>query len=211
MKQRRPELPTIAVALLATWLVTGCTQWHYDLGRPISPETHPDPAQTTTLSRVLSDLGPPQRISAIANGYVLAWEFWRIKEEKIGLSLGLVGTDLLSVDWGQARIRGEFLLVTFDRQHRVTSSTYAHWDNSGGLIAAIHPRLFRLAAYLFGYRDNAPTRIVRVSLDRSVEVLFDDPGGELFSGASAAVMSEGVLVAGSIRDAGLLVCQKGEI
>ena len=82
------------------------------------------------------------------------------------------------------------------------------WDGLGGLIAALHPSLFRLAAYRYGYHDTAPTRIVRIDLDRNVEVLFDDPAGEVFSGASVAVLSGGVLVAGSMRDAGLLVCRK---
>jgi len=82
------------------------------------------------------------------------------------------------------------------------------WDGLGGLIAALHPSLFRLAAYRYGYHDTAPSRIVRVDLDRNVEVLFDDPAGEVFSGASVAVLSGGVLVAGSMRDAGLLVCRK---
>ena len=72
----------------------------------------------------------------------------------------------------------------------------------------MHPSLYRLAAYRHGYFDTAPSRIVRVDLDRKVEVLFDDPAGEVFSGASVAVMSGGTLVAGSMRDAGLLVCRK---
>jgi hypothetical protein len=83
------------------------------------------------------------------------------------------------------------------------------WDGLGGLIAAVHPSLFRLAAYRYGYHDTAPSRIVRVGLDRTVEVQFDDPAGEMFSGASVAVSSGGVLVAGSMRDAGVLVCRKG--
>ena len=88
------------------------------------------------------------------------------------------------------------------------------WDGLGGLIAALHPSLFRLAAYRYGYHDTAPSRIIRVDLDRTVEVLFDDTGGEVFSGASVAVLSGpalsgGVLVAGSMRDAGVLVCRKG--
>jgi len=82
------------------------------------------------------------------------------------------------------------------------------WDPLGGLIAALHPSLYRVAAYRYGYFDTAPSRIVRVDLDRTIEVLFDDPGGEVFSGASVAVFAGGVLVAGSIRDAGLLVCRK---
>ena len=94
-----------------------------------------------------------------------------------------------------------------------------NWDGFGGLIAALHPSLFRLAAYRFGYHDTAPSRIVRIDLDRNVEVLFDDPAGKMFSGASVAVLSGpvqsggvrsgGALVVGSMRDAGLLVCRKG--
>ena len=83
------------------------------------------------------------------------------------------------------------------------------WDGLGGLIAALHPSLFRLAAYRHGYHDTAPSRIVRVDLERNVEVLFDDPAGEVFSGASVAVLSGSVLVAGSMRDAGVLVCRAG--
>lgn len=84
-----------------------------------------------------------------------------------------------------------------------------NWDGLGGLIVALHPSLYRLAAYRYGYFDSAPSRIVRVDLDRKVEVLFDDTAGEVFSGASVGVFSDGVLVAGSMRDAGVLVCQKG--
>lgn len=82
------------------------------------------------------------------------------------------------------------------------------WDMQGGLVAALHPSLVRIATYLFGYLDTAPTRIVRVARDRSVEVLFDDSAGEVFSGATVAVLRNGVLVAGSAVDAGLMVCRK---
>jgi len=82
------------------------------------------------------------------------------------------------------------------------------WDGLGGLIAALHPSVYRLAAYRYGYQDTSPTRIVRVDLDRNVEVLLDDPSGDLFSGATVAVLSRGVLVAGSVLDSGVLVCVK---
>ena len=81
------------------------------------------------------------------------------------------------------------------------------FDPFGNLIVALHPSLMRVAAYRHGYRDNAPSRIVRVGQDRQFEVLFDDPLGELFSGASVAVYSDGMLLAGSIRDQGVLLCQ----
>jgi len=83
------------------------------------------------------------------------------------------------------------------------------WDTGGGLIAALHPSLMRIAAYRFGVINHAPSRIVRLDLDRRLEVLFDDTEGEIFSGASAAVMAGDTMVAGSVRDSGLLVCRKG--
>ncbi len=82
------------------------------------------------------------------------------------------------------------------------------YDPLGGLIVAVHPSIPRLAAYRHGWRDNAPSRLVRVDLDRTIEVLFDDPSGALFSGASVGVLAEGVLIVGSVLDAGLLVCRK---
>lgn len=74
------------------------------------------------------------------------------------------------------------------------------------LIVAAHPGLLRLWAYLNGWSDRAPSRILRVTADDRIELLFDDPAGALFSGATAGIMAGGLLVAGSARDSGLLVC-----
>ncbi len=83
------------------------------------------------------------------------------------------------------------------------------WGPEGGIVAALHPSMVQIAAYRHGYAGAAPTRIVRVRPDRSVEVLFDDPDGALLSGATVGLLAGGTLVAGSAIDAGLLVCRKG--
>lgn len=140
MKPRRPELTTLVLLLLAM-LLSGCTQWRYELGTRLSPEMLPAIDQDLSLPDVLARLGPPQRLSEAGNGYVLAWEFWKIREDTLGLSLGAMGADLLSVDWGNAHMHGEFLLVTFDRQHRVTGRTFARWSNDAGGGQAIQPML----------------------------------------------------------------------
>ncbi len=82
------------------------------------------------------------------------------------------------------------------------------FDPFGNLIVAVHPSMMRVAAYRHGYRDNAPSRIVRIGQDRQFEVLFDDPLGEVFPGASVAIFSDGMLLAGSIRDQGVLLCRE---
>lgn len=83
-----------------------------------------------------------------------------------------------------------------------------NWDRAGGLVAALHPSLPMKMAYRYGFTGSAPSRIVRVDLDRRVEVLFDDPGGEVYSAASSAILAGSTLIAGSELENGLLVCRR---
>lgn len=78
----------------------------------------------------------------------------------------------------------------------------------GRIVAALHPNLLRTGLYLAGWVDRLPSRIVAVDPETgAVEVLFDDPEGALFSGATVGVLTGDRLVAGSVRDAGILVCE----
>ncbi|MEM9046062.1 MAG: hypothetical protein AAGC81_15345 [Pseudomonadota bacterium] len=75
-------------------------------------------------------------------------------------------------------------------------------------FVAVHPSLVKLGAYRFGWIDQAPSRVAQVNFrDETVEVLFDDPTGAVFSGATVAMRAGKRLVMGSVRDAGLLVCE----
>lgn len=77
------------------------------------------------------------------------------------------------------------------------------------LLVAMHPSLRRLWLYLNGLWPGAPSRIARVNvLSGAVEVLFDDPEGDFFSAATSAVVAKDMLIAGSVGDSGLLVCQR---
>jgi sugar lactone lactonase YvrE len=78
----------------------------------------------------------------------------------------------------------------------------------GRVIAALHPSLMRLALNRKLGWGRAPSRIVAVDPDSgAVDLLFDDPSGKLFSAATAGVLTERGLVAGSVTDKGLLVCE----
>jgi hypothetical protein len=127
----------IISAVLACWLLSACSQWNYDLGAPLYDQELPP--QNTSLSDVLDLLGPPLRMSATDTGFVLAWEHWNIREQSLGFSLGAMGADFLSADWGDMRITGDFLLLTFNEQHLLTSATRSSWDNDGGGGQAIQP------------------------------------------------------------------------
>ena len=137
----QPKADKALASLLLVLLLSACTQWRYELGTRLSPGLLPDNVQGSSLKEVLATLGPPLRVSEFGEGYILAWEFWKIREDTFGLSLGLLGIDLMSADWGNAHIHGEFLLVTFDRQHLATSSSFARWSNDAGGGKAIQPLL----------------------------------------------------------------------
>ena len=78
----------------------------------------------------------------------------------------------------------------------------------GRLVAAVHPNLLRTGLYLAGWLDRLSSRIVAVEpRTGAVEVLYDDPEGAQFSGATVGVLAGDRLVAGSVRDAGLLYCE----
>jgi hypothetical protein len=121
-------------------LLSGCvTRWTYDIGRSLAPEDVPAVADQLELGDVLARLGPPQRISALPSGYVLAYEYWHIVEDTVGFSLSAAGADLLSVDWGSARTRGEFLILGFNREHQLVDSTFEEWNRDAGGGQGIQP------------------------------------------------------------------------
>ncbi len=137
MAQRR----RVGTWLPALVLLAGCTQWHYDMGSPLSEEQTPAVADGVPLAAVLEQLGPPLRVSATPEGYVLAWEHWLVQRTTFGFSLGPMGIDFLAIDWGDARARGEYMLLAFDRQHRLTGSAFSTWDADAGKGMALQPSI----------------------------------------------------------------------
>jgi hypothetical protein len=92
-----------------------------------------------TMVQVMAELGPPLRLSATESGYVMAWEHWRITENSIGFSLGAMGADFLSIDWGEATVDGEFMLLTFDSDHKLSGAALSEWSGDVGGGSAIQP------------------------------------------------------------------------
>ncbi|WP_067659391.1 hypothetical protein [Ferrimonas marina] len=125
--------------LLALTLLSGCTLNRYEMGQALPDTLATESAQPLSLSQVLSQLGPPLRLASTQSGYVMAWEHWRIREEAVGLSLRGTPLDFLNLDWGQAKVQGSFLLLTFDRQHQLSGQSLYQWDNTVGGGQAVQP------------------------------------------------------------------------
>lgn len=129
-----------AALLLICVFLAACTQWRYDLGEPLSPAAQKIAAETALpLGEVLARLGPPLRISALPGGFALAWEYWEIRENLLGFSLGAMGVDFLSIDWGEAHARSQFLLLNFNDEHRLTGGSYQAREGVAGGGGAVQP------------------------------------------------------------------------
>ena len=132
----RTSLRTLLFLCLG--LITGCTQWYYDLGDAL-PANVDESISGESLVEVFAALGPPMRMASTESGWIMAWESWRIQEDALGVSLGWVGADLLTVDWGSAQVDGEFLLLTFDNDKRVNGVARVSRDAPLGSGAALQP------------------------------------------------------------------------
>ncbi|MBB5519521.1 hypothetical protein [Amphiplicatus metriothermophilus] len=81
----------------------------------------------------------------------------------------------------------------------------------GGIVAAVHPSLIKLALHRKLGLGAAPSRVVKTDAGlESLEILYDDPKGARFSAATVAIEAQGVLIMGSATDAGLMVCRKAD-
>lgn len=120
-------------------LLGGCSQWHYELGTPIDETAMPRAGERPHLQQVLDVFGPPLHLSASDGGYVMAWEYWWIREQSIGFNLGPLGADFLAIDAGALHTRGEHIVMTFDRDHRMSAASYSSWDTRAGGGMGIQP------------------------------------------------------------------------
>lgn len=130
----------VLAVLCLSCLLSACSQWRYDLGAPLPalPEGQPF-ATGTPLAEVLSVLGPPLRISATNQGYALLWEYWQVRENTLGFSLGALGVDFLSVDLGEAHARTEMVMLQFTADHRLRSGIHERWDSDVGGGRSVQP------------------------------------------------------------------------
>ena len=84
-------------------------------------------------------------------------------------------------------------------------------SSDGGIVAAVHPSLMAIGLNRRLGVGKAASRIVKIDPETgAVEILFNDPHGELFSAATVAAEWNGGLILGSVTDEGLLFCKGAE-
>ena len=155
-------------------LLTGCVQTRYfELGLPLTAADSPDPETNVSMADVMGRLGPPLRLSATPYGYIMAWEYWHVSQISVGFSPA--GADILSLDWGSATAKGDFLLMSFDKDRRLLTSHLQEWKFKAGggqgvqafasvvSVVDIEDLLQRLPIHEWGFNslDELPTALNR--------------------------------------------------
>ncbi len=130
------------LARLTLWgclvAMLGCSQSYHFLGEAL-PKDLDQRLSGGTLSELLETLGPPHRLSSTFDGYVMAWEYWQIEEVGIGVGLSALGIDALQLDWGDASVDSDFILVFVDGRHRITDITRSSWAGDISDAASLMP------------------------------------------------------------------------
>lgn len=80
-------------------------------------------------------------------------------------------------------------------------------DESGNLWIGAHPNLLAFTAYAVGKKEMAPSELIRIDLDGSVESFFENDGS-LFSATSVVAPYKDLLFVGTVMDDELVVIKK---
>lgn len=81
-------------------------------------------------------------------------------------------------------------------------------SDEGAIIAAVHPSLLAIGLQRRLGAGRSPSRIIEIVPETGDKaLLFDDREASLISAATAAISTNGLLVIGSVVDAGIVVCR----
>jgi hypothetical protein len=129
---RRLNHPALRLACLAALVaLTGCSSFRTEMGRPL-----PAPKQLvegqTHVDAVVHELGPPHQASRLAEGFVFLYEYSRISEFQLGLSMNLPVIRWFKFLRAWNHLDEQTLALTFDQQGVLRSKGSGNWQESLG-------------------------------------------------------------------------------
>lgn len=120
------------LALAAMLFLTGCSSFRTEMGRPLAPEKSKLAEGKTQVEDVVSELGPPNLASRLPDGFAFLYEYSRISEFQLGLSLNLPVVRWFKFLKAWNNIQQESLLLTFDERGVLRSAGSGSWKEGLG-------------------------------------------------------------------------------
>jgi hypothetical protein len=116
---------TAGLALLL--FLNGCSQIHREIGQDFYSQAAEliQSEQEIDVARVLEVLGPPQKMSALPQGYAFLYQFSTVDEQQIGLSSDRPVLRLFKFSMAEAEARIKMAVFRFDCHDQLVAATSA--------------------------------------------------------------------------------------
>jgi hypothetical protein len=112
--------------------IAGCSSFRTEMGRPLPAEGKKFAEGKTQVEDVVSELGPPNLASRLPDGFAFLYEYSRISEFQLGLSLNLPVVHWFKFLKAWNHIDQESLLLTFDDRGVLRGAGSKNWQESLG-------------------------------------------------------------------------------
>jgi len=133
MKRLRVVMPWLGASGL---LLSGCSSFRVEMGRPLSAKAG-EFAPQASVAAVLQHAGPPDRVSALPGGFAFLYEFSRVKEFQLGISVDVSFLRYFKFVRAWNRLDQEVLLLTFDAQGLLLGAGSTQWTDKLGDGSAV--------------------------------------------------------------------------
>jgi len=117
---------------LATLATSGCTILSRRYGEPIPAPDAWLQEGVTNVHQVVGELGPPSRMSALPDGFVMLYEYVDAKERQLGINLDFLGLDWFKFASGRGLAVQQALLLLFDDSGTLRAADFQDWTEPVG-------------------------------------------------------------------------------
>jgi len=126
-------IPWVGASLL---VLSGCSSFRVEMGRPLSVKASEFEPQAS-VETVLRQAGPPDRVSALPGGFAFLYEFSRVKEFQLGISVDVSFLRYFKFVHAWNRLDQEVLLLTFDDRGLLLGAGTGQWTDKLGDGSAV--------------------------------------------------------------------------
>jgi len=133
----KPPLASVIVLLTAGSLLTGCSSFRTEWGRPLRADAAHFTEGSTRVETVIHALGPPAQVSALPGGFVFLYEHSIVGEFQIGVSVDAPILRYIKFVHASNRLDQDVLMMVFDNEGVLRSMDPEAWrEKLGGGNAA---------------------------------------------------------------------------
>jgi len=122
----------IAAWLAALVLAAGCSSFRTEMGRPLEGSVTNYTNSQTRVETVMHDLGPPNEVTKLPDGFGFLYEYSRVKEFQLGVSVNVSFLRYFKFLKAWNSLEQQALLVTFDHRGVVQNAALGKWNESLG-------------------------------------------------------------------------------